>query len=312
MSWKDYLDSINEAKRYKKRVSRKSGKGIERSLKTLLDLGPQKKGGYKNKRARFGKKKFNNISAPPGAPGGLEEAEEESFRIQSELQSDLWEGDKLNDEVRERLLEIAEDFMTGLEVEADIEDIRFTGSLANYNWSKYSDIDLHVVADFSKINSDTDLVKAFFDAARMRWNDIHDIMIKGYEVEIYVENLNEKHKSTGIYSLTDDEWIKKPKPDSKDIDFETADKKAKDYADRAEYISREVIAKKKDYDQAIRMIDRAKQKIRDMRKVGLESEESEFSPENIAFKILRRDGVLGNLTDLKQQAYDAKMSLSEE
>ena len=86
----------------------------------------------------------------------------------------------------------------------------------------------------------------------------------------------------------------------------------KDYADRAEYISREVIAKKKDYDQAIRMIDRAKQKIRDMRKVGLESEESEFSPENIAFKILRRDGVLGNLTDLKQQAYDAKMSLSEE
>ena len=64
MSWKDYLDSINEAKRYKKRVSRKSGKGIERSLKTLLDLGPQKKGGYKNKRARFGKKKFNNVSHP--------------------------------------------------------------------------------------------------------------------------------------------------------------------------------------------------------------------------------------------------------
>jgi hypothetical protein len=112
--------------------------------------------------------------------------------------------------------------------------------------------------------------------------------------------------------LTDDEWIKKPEPESRDIDFETADKKARDYADRAEYISKEIITKEQDFDRAIRMIDRIKQKIRDMRKVGLESEESEFSSENIAFKILRRDGVLNNLTDLKQQAYDAKMSLSEE
>ena len=194
----------------------------------------------------------------------MEEAEEESFRIQSELQPDLWDGDKLDPEVRERLLEIAEDFMAGLDVEADIEDIRFTGSLAYYNWSKYSDIDLHIVVDFSKINSDTDLVKAFFDAARMRWNDLHDIMIKGYEVEIYVENVNEKHKSTGIYSLTDDEWIKKPESESRDIDFETADKKARDYADRAEYISKEIITKEQDFDRAIRMIDRIKQKIRDM------------------------------------------------
>tara|TARA_R100000995_G_C3480412_1_gene123538 strand:- start:1587 stop:2393 length:807 start_codon:yes stop_codon:yes gene_type:complete len=265
------------------------------------------KGGQKNS-APYTKPMGNHVTFYKQ----LEEVEEESFSIQSELQPDLWDGDKLNDEVRERLLEIAEDFMSGLEVEADIEDIRFTGSLANYNWSKYSDIDLHIVADFSKINNDTDLVKAFFDAARMRWNDLHDIMIKGYEVEIYVENVNEKHKSTGIYSLTDDEWIKKPEPESKDIDFETADKKARDYADRAEYISREIITKEQDFDRAIRMIERAKQKIRDMRKAGLESEESEFSPENIAFKILRRDGVLDNLTDLKQQAYDAKMSLSEE
>jgi len=297
MNWNDYIDSIREAGSYKKRI-----RSYISDRNKLLG-----KGGQKNS-PPYTKRMSKHVTFDKQ----LEEAEEESFRIQSELQPDLWDGDKLNPEVRERLLEIAEDFMAGLEVEADIEDIRFTGSLANYNWSKYSDIDLHIVADFSKINSDTDLVKAFFDAARMRWNDIHDIMIKGYEVEIYVENVNEKHKSTGIYSLTDDEWIKKPAPESKDIDFETADKKARDYADRAEYISREIITKEQDFDRAIRMIDRAKQKIRDMRKAGLESEESEFSPENIAFKILRRDGVLDDFSDLKQQAYDAKMSLSEE
>ena len=296
-AWKDYIGSINEADGYKKRI-----RSYISDRNKLLG-----KGGQKNS-APYTQRMSKHVTFDKQ----LEEAEEESFRIQSELQPDLWDGDKLNNEVRERLLEIAEDFMSGLEVEADIEDIRFTGSLANYNWSKYSDIDLHIVANFLKINSDTDLVKAFFDAARMRWNDLHDIMIKGYEVEIYVENVNEKHKSTGIYSLTDDEWIKKPEPESRDIDFETADKKARDYADRAEYISKEIITKEQDFDRAIRMIDRIKQKIRDMRKVGLESEESEFSPENIAFKILRRDGVLNNLTDLKQQAYDAKMSLSEE
>ena len=57
MSWKNYIDSINEVKKYKRR----SGKGLERSLKWFLDTGPQKKGGYKKKRARFGKKKFNDI-----------------------------------------------------------------------------------------------------------------------------------------------------------------------------------------------------------------------------------------------------------
>ena len=296
-AWKDYVDGIKESNGYKKRI-----RSYISDRNKLLG-----KGGQKNS-PPYTKSMGSHVTFDKQ----LEEAEEESFRIQSELQPDLWDGDKLGQEVRERLLEIAEDFMAGLDVEADIEDIRFTGSLANYNWSKYSDIDLHIVADFSKINSDTDLVKAFFDAARMRWNDLHDIMIKGYEVEIYVENVNEKHKSTGIYSLTDDEWIKKPEPESRDIDFETADKKARDYADRAEYISKEIITKEQDFDRAIRMIDRIKQKIRDMRKVGLESEESEFSPENIAFKILRRDGVLNNLTGLKQQAYDAKMSLSEE
>jgi len=296
-AWNNYVDGIREARSFKKRI-----RSYISDRNKLLGKGGQKNSPpytkHMSKHVTFDKQ--------------LEEAEEESFRIQSELQPDLWDGDKLNNEVRERLLEIAEDFMSGLEVEADIEDIRFTGSLANYNWSKYSDIDLHIVANFLKINSDTDLVKAFFDAARMRWNDLHDIMIKGYEVEIYVENVNEKHKSTGIYSLTDDEWIKKPEPESRDIDFETADKKARDYADRAEYISKEIITKEQDFDRAIRMIEQIKKKIRDMRKAGLDSEESEFSPENIAFKILRRDGILDNLSDLKQQAYDAKMSMSEE
>ena len=84
---------------------------------------------------------------------------------------------------------------------ADIVDIRFTGSLANYNWSRYSDIDLHIVVDFSKIDDDADLVKAYFDSERMRWNDRHDIKINGFEVEIrglgrwYTKKLKENYNA---------------------------------------------------------------------------------------------------------------------
>jgi hypothetical protein len=49
-----------------------------------------------------------------------------------------------------------------------------------------------------------------------------------------------------------------------------------------------------------------------MRKVGLESEEAEFSAENIAFKILRRDQILKRLNDLKADAYDNMMTIKDE
>jgi hypothetical protein len=330
MSWNDYLESLEEAKKYRKKRSRKSGPGIERSLKWFLDTGPQKKGGYpKSRRPNFRRKKFNDISAPPGAPGGLEEAERESFALHDELQSDIWEDERLRPEVEARLIEIARDFIESIEESKDIgapitvEDIRLTGSLANYNWSKYSDVDLHIVVDFSKINEDIGLVKAFFDEVRMRWNDKHDIKIHGFEVEIYVENVDEEHKSSGIYSLGADswsadsdaehgtDWLVKPQPGATQIDFDTAEKKVQDYTDRTDSIQ-VMVDDKKDYEHAIRTVERVKQKIRDMRKAGLESEDAEFSAENIAFKMLRRDGILARLSDLKNRAYDELMTIREE
>ena len=46
-----------------------------------------------------------------------------------------------------------------------------------------------------------------------------------------------------------------------------------------------------------------------MRKAGLDSPKQEFSPENIAFKILRREDVLQKLSDMKYDAYDRLMSI---
>ena len=288
--------------------SRKSGAGLERSLNWFLDKGPQKKGGYKNKRPKFGRKKFNDISAPPGAPGGLEEeVEEDSFEKQSELEPKFWKDDILNPKVAMRLEKIAQDFLRGLDIDVEVEDLRFTGSLANYNWSKYSDVDLHLVVDFSKIDEDTQLVKLFFDAARMRWNDLHDIKIYGYEEEIYVEDVGESHRSSGVYSIPTQTWVAEPNPDDVDIDFATARKKSDDIETQVNLIAH--IVDKGKLKAALQSIERLKAKIRRMRQAGLNSVAKEFSPENIAFKILRRDNILQKLNDLKYDAYDRLMSL---
>ena len=238
-----------------------------------------------------------------------EEVEPESFEKQPHLNERFWkeDGAKLCPKVARRLSKIVDDFMQGLDVEAHVEDIRFTGSLANYNWSKFSDVDLHIVVDFAKIDEDIELVKSFFDSARMRWNDIHDIKIYGYEVEIYVENVGDIHKSSGVYSIMDNQWIAEPDPTSVDIDVALARKKSDDIETQVNLISH--IIDKQKYDSALRAIERLKEKIRRMRKAGLDSPKQEFSPENIAFKILRREDVLQKLSDMKYDAYDRMMSI---
>jgi|TARA_R110000824_G_scaffold39325_2_gene119005 hypothetical protein len=309
-NWRDFVDSV---KHEAQRASRKSGTGLERAMSTLLDKGPQKKGGYKNKRAHFGDKDQNDISAPPGAPGGgslEEEVEPESFESHDTLEPTIWEGEEIHPEIREKLLTIAEGFIAGLPVPVKIKDITLTGSLANYNWSNYSDVDLHIIVDFLDVDENRVLVKAFFDNARMKWNNNHNIRMKGYEVEIYVEDSRETHKSSGVYSLMNNEWNIRPNRYLSTIDFPAARRKAEDIEFQVNIVSNLVTAKK--YKAATRNIRRIKKKIKNLRRAGLESPQQEFSIENIAFKILRRNDTLGFLNDLKKRVYDDMMSITED
>ena len=310
-NWRDFVDSI---RREAKAPSRKSGAGIEKAMKNLLDKGPQKKGGYPNKRAHFGDKDWRkDISAPPGAAGGgalEEEVEPESFETHDTLEPSIWEGEELNPEVREKLLEIVEDFIEGLPVPVEVKDITLTGSLANYNWSNYSDVDLHIIVDFLTVDENRVLVKAFFDNARMKWNNDHDIKMKGYDVEIYVEDERESHKSSGVYSILNNKWNKQPKKYLSTIDFAAARQKAEDIEFQVNIVSNLIPAHKNEL--ALANIERLKKKIRNMRRAGLESPQQEFSMENIAFKILRRNDTLGFLNDLKKRAYDDMMTIKEE
>jgi len=303
-NWKDFVDSIHEVEAYQKKVR----KGYVKDRNKYTQTGPQTTGG-----APFEEDPPNtrSKSAPVGFGGALEEeVEASSFDTNDTLEPEIWEGEEIKPEIRDKLVRIAMDFIKNLPVEVNVKDITLTGSLANYNWSNYSDVDLHIIVDFLEVDENVALVKSFFDNARMKWNNNHDIKMKGYDVEIYVEDEREVHKSSGLYSLMNDEWIKRPKKYRSMIDFPAAMHKAEDIEFQVSIVANLITAKK--YETALKNIDRLKNKIRNMRRAGLESKLQEFSIENIAFKILRRNDTLGYLNDLKTKAYDAMMSVNEE
>tara|TARA_B100000212_G_scaffold172676_1_gene129821 strand:+ start:1081 stop:2004 length:924 start_codon:yes stop_codon:yes gene_type:complete len=303
-NWKDFVDSIHEVEAYQKKVQ----KGYVQDRNKLTQSGKQKKGGAPFDQAP---PKGRSKSAPVGFGGALEEeVEASSFDTQDTLEPQIWEDEEIKPEIRDKLVRIAMDFVKNLPVDVNVKDITLTGSLANYNWSNYSDVDLHIIVDFLEVDENVELVKSFFDNARMKWNNNHDIKMKGYDVEIYVEDEREVHKSSGLYSLMNDEWIKRPRKYRSTIDFPAAKHKAEDIEFQVNIVSNLITAKK--YETALKNIERLKNKIRNMRRAGLESKLQEFSIENIAFKILRRNDTLGYLNDLKTKAYDAMMSVNEE
>ena len=110
---------------------------------------------------------------------------------QDELNPIVWQGEEINPEIRTKLLQIAHDFYADLKISAPIEDIQLTGSLANYNWTEYSDFDVHVIMDLSKINDDVELVKIAMEGLKTVWNQRHPVSINGYDVELYAQDINQ-------------------------------------------------------------------------------------------------------------------------
>ena len=232
-----------------------------------------------------------------------------AFDVQSQLQQKIWNGEaSVRPGVKAALLDIVDEFLEGLDIEAAVKDIIITGSIANYNWSKFSDIDIHILLDFKEVNENTKMVKRFFDSVRSNWNKMHDIYIKGHEVEIYLQDEKEPHVSTGVYSLMDDRWLVKPKKIKPEIDKPTATKKMKALAREIGKLSSVYDAGK--HEHAFKMAENLKEKLKNMRKAGLEKT-GIYSPENLAFKMLRRSGDVEQLFSIYTQAYDKIYSLDQ-
>ena len=222
------------------------------------------------------------------------------------LNQKFWsEDNKFNPAIREKLLSITDDFIDNLDLErVEIYDITLTGSNSNYNYNEYSDLDVHVLIDFKDINDDEELVKKALDGERFVWNLRHNVSLKGHDVEMYVQDKDEPHVASGLYSLKDDKWITEPSYDPPSVDIRDVFKKANAIESDIEILKERIL--KSRGKEAKRLHDRAKllkEKISKMRQRGL-AREGEFSIENLAFKVLRNSQTVGDLIDLISTSYD--------
>lgn len=229
----------------------------------------------------------------------LRELQERSdvITVNRSLNPKIWRDGELDPQVADKLKEIAEAFVDFVAIELDIVDLTITGSNANYTWTEYSDLDLHViVAGMPDDNS-----RELFNAKKTLWGDQHDITVKGLPVECYVQGEDEKHHSTGVYSLLDSAWIIEPKKIKPQVDDSAVDAK-KD----AVLHDIEVALLSKDLDK----IRTVKDKITQMRKAGL-ARAGEWSTENLVFKIIRNLGLIDQIAEKIRELEDQELSLEQ-
>jgi hypothetical protein len=128
-------------------------------------------------------------------------------------------------------------------------------------------------------------------------------------VEIYVQDSNEPHTASGLYSVYFDEWINTPQKQDPVIDHTNIKVKAAALMDQID--TAQEMFNDGAYKKVIEYVEKLREKIKKFRTSGLNNG-GEYSIENLAFKALRRNGYLGKLSDLRIASYDELMSLHPE
>jgi predicted nucleotidyltransferase len=190
-----------------------------------------------------------------------------SFSIKKTLNPKIWENPEdptkatMVPKVRKALERIADEFIEYLGDDVFVEDVVLTGSLSNFNWSEFSDFDLHVIVDLQQYENDSELYKELFNLKKQVFNDKHDIKIYGYDVELYAQDAEESHYASGVYSVMNNEWVTKPKKFKAEIDKDILSGKIKNWTEK--------IDKSLESDET-EVLDNIKNKLKEYRQSGLE------------------------------------------
>lgn len=219
----------------------------------------------------------------------------------------IWDADeKLKPEVRKTLLLNAKRFIEFSGVESlKFNDVILTGSMANYNYTENSDLDIHILLDFSQISENKEFVGDFFKLKKQLWADKLPIEVKGHDVEMYFQDANEPHHSSGTYSLVKNDWIRVPTKKIINVDTADVQLKSADLMNAVEDL--ESNRSEKDF---LKKHEALKNKIKKYRQTGLDSG-GEYSIENLVFKILRNTGYLERMVELKNDYLTDELSLKE-
>ena len=193
---------------------------LHRCVKKVQAQGKDKSSAYAICSKSTGKKKVKEKS--------FKRYFEENNYYNDTLHPKFWTNHEFKEDILKDILTIVDDFIEGDDhvTPEMIEDIQLTGSMSNFNYSDYSDLDVHLLLDFADINEDETIVKRALDGKRFIWNLRHDIQFHGHEVELYFQDVHDPHVASGLFSLQDNKWIKKPVHDPPEIDHKDVQKKA--------------------------------------------------------------------------------------
>lgn len=241
-----------------------------------------------------------------------------SFNIKKHLNPKFWDDGHLDTRIRLKLLDIADDFYDSLGVDwVEPVDVIITGSIANYNWNKkYSDIDLHILIDYEDVDERVDFVREYFTLKKNAWNEKHkNLRIFGFPVEVYVQDANEPHASSGVYSIDKDKWLTEPDFDklrSGKVDKRHVREMVSTYMNKIDCLI-DIYKKHKGDEYEMRKVAKDASEmfdeIKKMRKDDLAKYGREMCDGNIIFKALRRSDYIGKLIKLKDLTYDKINSL---
>lgn len=229
-----------------------------------------------------------------------------TLKFNDRLNSKIWDGFKLRPRVRNKLMQIARAWIDYAKIpEEAVEEYILVGGMAGYNYTNYSDIDLHVVVDKSKISECEDLLDEYLKDKKELWS-LRDITIYGHDVELYAQDVDDEFKtSQAVYSITKDKWLIEPVKvdmDTKMLLQDTAIiKKVKKYSD---YINNLIEGESNN----LETLKKVKDKLKKMRQDGLDIG-GEYSIGNLVFKELRNTGVLDKMNEYMRSVEDKLLSL---
>jgi hypothetical protein len=233
------------------------------------------------------------------------------YEMNKELNPAIWTDNELHDDVKKQLLSIAQDFYNDSGFKAPIVDIVLTGSMANYNYHDDSDLDVHIIIDYSKENADTDLVRIAANAIKWKWNEQHNIKIAGHDVELYIQDENEPHTASGVYSLMQGKWLVVPTVKTISTSETDVAAKVQSIVDQTSALQQQVdnAGPDTDFDALLDSIDAVRYAALHLRKDAFAEGEDEFSVGNLAFKELRNNGTIEKLLNMETQLYDKMHSI---
>jgi predicted nucleotidyltransferase len=209
------------------------------------------------------------------------------------------------------MLEIVDEFLADLkeqEIKIKVDDILLIGSNASYNYTKDSDIDLHILADVKATKYEKEVAAALYSAYRSLFNKNLDIEFYDIPVEIFVETEDSARVSNGIYSVKKNKWVKKPvQEDIPEYDTKALDELVDKWEANCKELIDDIKADKlKDEKRVVKMLEDIYDKLR---KKGISK--GEYSIENLAFKELRNKGYLDQLKDFRNDLVSKRLSLEE-